>query len=81
MPGWAWCGFNKKCIGTRYAELVFLQPVGSVSHVVHSIASGAQNISALFSSSGGTESDSRKNVGEHVMPNLCFCIRWDLQVM
>jgi hypothetical protein len=41
-------GFYKKCIGTRSAELVFLNPVGSVCHVVHSSASGAQNIEALF---------------------------------
>jgi hypothetical protein len=35
-------------VGTRYAEIVFLHPVGSVGHVVHSGASGARNIDALF---------------------------------
>jgi hypothetical protein len=39
---------HKKRIGTRYARLAFLHPVGSASHVVHSGASGAQNIHALF---------------------------------
>jgi hypothetical protein len=40
--------FDKKRPGTRYAKLVFLHPVGSVGHVVYSIASGAQNVVALF---------------------------------
>jgi hypothetical protein len=41
-------GFDKKRIWRRYAKLVFLHPVGSVGHVVHSGASGVQNGSALF---------------------------------
>jgi hypothetical protein len=33
---------------TRYAELVFLHPVGYTCHVVNSSAFGPQNIDALF---------------------------------
>jgi hypothetical protein len=40
MLRWDWYGFNKKLIGTRYAERLFLHPLGSVGHVVHSSASG-----------------------------------------
>jgi hypothetical protein len=32
---WDQYGFEKKYIWTHYAELLFLLPVGSVSHVVH----------------------------------------------
>jgi hypothetical protein len=46
-------GYNKKRAGTRYAELVFLHPMGSAGHVVHSSASGVQNVNALFSCSSG----------------------------
>jgi hypothetical protein len=48
MPGWARCSFHKKCASTRYSELVFLHPMRSVGHVVHSGASGVQNIDTLF---------------------------------
>jgi hypothetical protein len=36
MLVWAMYGFNKNLAETRYAELVFLHPVGSMGHVVHS---------------------------------------------
>jgi hypothetical protein len=36
---WDWYGFNKKRAETRFAELQFLHPVGSMGHVVHSGAS------------------------------------------
>jgi hypothetical protein len=42
-------GFHKKHAGTSYVELVFLHSVGSAGHVVHFIASGAQDVNAPFS--------------------------------
>jgi hypothetical protein len=48
MLGWDQYGFHKKCVGTRYAKLIFLHPVGCAGHVVHSVASGAQNVDALL---------------------------------
>jgi hypothetical protein len=41
-------GFLKKCVGTHYAKLVFLHPVGSVSHVLNFGTFRARNIDALF---------------------------------
>jgi hypothetical protein len=41
MLRWDWYGFDKKRIGTRYTELVFLHPVGYAGHVVHSAVSEA----------------------------------------
>jgi hypothetical protein len=48
MLGWDQYGFDKKCIGTRYAKLSYLHPVGSVGHVVHFDSSRARNVDALF---------------------------------
>jgi hypothetical protein len=45
---WDRYGFDKKCNGTCYAELLFLPPVGSAGHIVHSSASGARNVDTLF---------------------------------
>jgi hypothetical protein len=41
MLGWDRYGFHKKHIKIRDIELVFLDPVGSLGHVVHSGAYGA----------------------------------------
>jgi hypothetical protein len=48
MLMWDRCGFHKTCAGTRYAEHIFLHPVGYIGDVLHSGASGTRNIDALF---------------------------------
>jgi hypothetical protein len=45
---WDQYGFDKKCIGTSYVNIVFLHPVGSVAHVVHSGVFGQRNVDVLF---------------------------------
>jgi hypothetical protein len=81
MLGWDQYRFDKKSIVTRYVELLFLHPVGSVGHVVHFGTSGRESLTHYFLCSGGTGTDLTKSISGHVMPNLCFCIRWDLRVM
>jgi hypothetical protein len=66
------CGFHKKGVDTHYTEIVFLHLVGSTGHVVHSRASGARNIDALFSCLGGSGAVSIKSAMGHVAPNLFF---------
>jgi hypothetical protein len=48
MLRWDRYGFHKSHAGTRYAELVFLHPVGSAGHIMHSAASEAQIVKPLF---------------------------------
>jgi hypothetical protein len=48
MLGWHHYEFNKKCVVTCYAELVFLRPMGTARHVVHAGAFGEHNDDALF---------------------------------
>jgi hypothetical protein len=48
MLRWARWGLNKKHVRTCYAELVFLDLVGSSGQVVLSGVTGSQNVDALF---------------------------------
>jgi hypothetical protein len=48
MLRWDRYGFDKKRFRTHYAELIFLHPLGSMGHVVHSGASGERNVDTLF---------------------------------
>jgi hypothetical protein len=48
MLRWDRYGYDKKCAKPCYTELVFLHPVGSVGHIVHSSVSTTRNIDALF---------------------------------
>jgi hypothetical protein len=48
MLRWDRYGIHKNCVGTRYAELLFLHPVGSAVHVVHFGASKDRIIDKLF---------------------------------
>jgi hypothetical protein len=42
---------------------------------------GCELSTHYFSCSGGTGTDLTKSLSGHIMPNLCFYIRWDLWVM
>jgi hypothetical protein len=59
---------------------MFLNPVGSVGHIVHSSASGQEISTHYFSLLGGPSVVFIKNAFGHVTPNMCFCIRLDPRV-
>jgi hypothetical protein len=44
MVGWDRYGLHKRLTGTHYTKRLFLHPVGSASHIVHSGVSGARNV-------------------------------------
>jgi hypothetical protein len=78
---WYRSRFQKKCAGTRYAELVFLHLVGSAGQEVHSVASDVRHVVALFFLLGWDRYRFQKNASRHITPHMCFCIRWDQRVM
>jgi hypothetical protein len=80
MQGWDRYAFDKMHVGTCYAELVFLHPVGSAGHVMRSGGSGSRNVDAPFFMLRWDRYKSTKTAQEHVMPNLCFCIWWVTRV-
>jgi hypothetical protein len=59
-------GLNKQSGGTCYAKQLILHPVGNAGHVVHSGASKAQNIDALFFMLGWDRyAFDKKSIGTH----------------
>jgi hypothetical protein len=48
MLGWTRCYFHKNRVGTCYVQLMFLHPVRSAGHVLHSAASGPRNVDVVF---------------------------------
>jgi hypothetical protein len=72
--------FQKKCVGTHYAELLFCIRWDPWVTYCIAVRPGCETSMHYFSCSGGTGTDSRKCASRHVLPNLCFCIRWDMRV-
>jgi hypothetical protein len=71
---------QKKGVATYYFVLVFLYPLQSLGHLVHSGAFDCETLMHYFSCSGGTVADTTKSAPGHVASNLCFCIPCDLLV-
>jgi hypothetical protein len=72
MLGWDLYVFDTRHAWTHYAKLVFLHPVGSTGHVVHSSASRAQNVSTLFFMLGWARCGFHKNPAETCYAKLLF---------
>jgi hypothetical protein len=71
---------STKGVSGQVAPSLFLHPVGFAGHAIL-VCPGPETSTHYFSCSGGTGTYSTKSVVGHVTANLCFCIRWDLQVM
>jgi hypothetical protein len=72
--------FIKARLDTLHRTCVFYL-VGFAGHVVHSGASGARNVDALYFMLGGSGAVFIKKCTWTYYPELVFfCIRWDLQV-
>jgi hypothetical protein len=81
MHRWDQYGFDEKRFRTRYAELVFLHPVGSACHVEHSGAAGVRNDNALFFLLGWDwYGFDKKPFKTRYAKLVFFCIRRDLRV-
>jgi hypothetical protein len=69
MLGWDRYGYDKKRVGTHYAVLVFLLPVGSACHILHSGLSDMPNVDAVFFMLGWPRTVSIKSASGHITPN------------
>jgi hypothetical protein len=77
MLGWDWYGHDKTCAGSGFTEIVFLHPVGTAGHVVHSVASEVRNVDATFHARVGLVRIQQRAHQVKLHQN-CVFIRWDL---
>jgi hypothetical protein len=74
MLAWAWYVFEKNRSGTHYTDLVFLNQVGYVGHVLCSVRPECEMSTHYFSCSRGPVAVSTKSALGQVTLNFCFCI-------
>jgi hypothetical protein len=66
MLRWDRYRFDKKRFRTRYAELLFLHPMGCTGHVMHSSVFESRNVDTIFFMLGCDQYGSYKSALEHV---------------